>query len=113
MNNQLETKILFPGTCPSFEGCKAPLCPLDKSFNHAIWYPEEDICGKRGLPDNANRIIRTQRKISRRANSRDLSFDVNQLLAIKRVHTTTKGKDSDSSRKPRLLEGLNYETEVI
>jgi hypothetical protein len=31
--------------CPSLDGCKAPLCPMDDSFeNGAIWYVEEDIC---------------------------------------------------------------------
>jgi len=32
--------------CPSFEGCKAPLCPMDDSFkNGAIWYGGENVCG--------------------------------------------------------------------
>jgi hypothetical protein len=31
--------------CPSFEGCKAPLCPMDDFFkNGAIWFTDEDIC---------------------------------------------------------------------
>jgi hypothetical protein len=92
--------------CKSFEGCTAPLCPLDKSFNLAVWYPGEPICGKRELPPDARRIIRVQRKISRRAVARDLSFDVTALSTIKRVHTSIKGRDSDTARKPRLLEGL-------
>jgi len=106
-NNQIELKLLLPNTCPSFETCKAPLCPLDRSFNFAVWYPDEDICGKRGLPDDIRRIIRTQRKIARKATAMDSSFDVSQLKNIKRVHNSIKGKNSDTSRKPTPVKGLN------
>lgn len=89
--------------CQSFEGCSAPLCPLDKSFNGACWFPDEPICCKRQLGPDDKKIIRTQRKIARRATARDLSFDVMALSAIKRVCTSIKGHNTDTTRKPRLL----------
>ena len=33
--------------CPGFEGCKAPVCPVDDSFREAIWFAEEDYCQAR------------------------------------------------------------------
>lgn len=89
--------------CTSFSGCKAPICPLDNSYNLACWFPDEDICHKRAIFMEAHRIIKTQRKISRKASMRDLSYTVSLLNNIKRVHTSIKGRDSDNTRKPRLL----------
>ena len=30
--------------CPGFDGCTAPICPLDASFTSAIWCSNEPIC---------------------------------------------------------------------
>jgi len=31
-------------TCLGFEGCKAPVCPMDDSFREAVWFAGEDYC---------------------------------------------------------------------
>ncbi len=87
--------------CSSYPFCKAPLCPLDPSFNCACWYPDEDICSKHGLPAEQHKIIKTQRKIKKKSIFRELSFTVCQLNTIKNVHTTTKGKNSDNAKNLR------------
>jgi hypothetical protein len=93
--------------CQSFEKCNAALCPLDKSFrNGAVWFPDEAICGKRDLPEDIRKIIKTQRKIAKRTTARDLSYDVSTLSQIKRVDTRIKGKNSDTARTPRVNEAL-------
>jgi hypothetical protein len=50
-----------PTTCPSFEGCKAPICPKDLSFENSIWYPDEPICSSLKFRKDHWRI--SQRKI--------------------------------------------------
>ncbi len=106
MTAQLEMLIIKPDICPSFERCKAPLCPLDKSFNLAVWYPDEPICGSRKLPPEIKKVIKTQRRIAKRAKDKTLSYDLTVLKGIKRVDSRIKGRNSDTARKPRMDEAL-------
>ncbi|MBI2851740.1 MAG: hypothetical protein HYX84_01375 [Chloroflexi bacterium] len=51
--------------CPNFEGCAAPICPLDKaSLKNALWYPDEPICKRRGL---GLKWLTMQRRIAKKA----------------------------------------------
>lgn len=51
--------------CPSFEGCDAPLCPLDSSLTSRVWYVDEPICNA-NAQGGKRRWIRKQRLIARR-----------------------------------------------
>ena len=76
-------------SCPSFEGCKAPLCPLDDNLKYCIWLPGEDICVKRGSPD----WVKKQRKIDEVV-GKDTSvgyFDVSRLNEVKKARHGIKG----------------------
>ncbi|MFA5399421.1 MAG: hypothetical protein WC169_11250 [Dehalococcoidia bacterium] len=78
--------------CPSWEGCAAPLCPLEP-LPGAQWFPNEDICHTvllRKLP-----WIRVQRKIKRRylkgQIDSDFCFTLPTLQAIKAPRKGTHG----------------------
>lgn len=84
-------------TCPSYDGCSAPICPLD-SRPGAQWFPDEDVCAchlYRKQP-----WIRVQRKIKRRylkgqINS-DYCFTLPMLQAIKAPRKGTQGISPES-----------------
>ncbi|GAG01481.1 unnamed protein product, partial [marine sediment metagenome] len=49
--------------CRNFDSCSASLCPLDlEHLKIGIWYPDEEICRKKTVPD----WIRRQRKIAKK-----------------------------------------------
>ena len=50
--------------CGLFEGCSAPLCPLDSDLNARIWWADEEICKSRKF--GQHRWIRKQRSIRKR-----------------------------------------------
>lgn len=83
--------------CKSFEGCKAPLCPLDDSFKSAVWYPGEDICPALKYRREHWRII--QRKIAKVNLSRkvDGCFTVTMLENIQRVSKGISGINPETS----------------
>lgn len=53
---------MTPEECPSWEGCSAPLCPLEP-LTDSQWFPDEDICHSRVITKTS--WIKTQRKIQR------------------------------------------------
>ncbi len=55
-------------TCPYFDTCSAPLCPMDESISHYTWFPDEAVCRRNGMPD----WIRRQRRIARKV---DFQFE--------------------------------------
>ncbi|MGD1118112.1 MAG: hypothetical protein ABR886_01330 [Dehalococcoidales bacterium] len=78
--------------CPSFEGCKAPLCPMDDSFkNGAIWYANEDICGALKYRKDKWRV--NQRKIAKLNSKYPVTgyFDIDMLKIVKRVGKGIRG----------------------
>lgn len=86
MNSEMEK-------CPSFEGCEAPLCPLDENLELCLWYPDEDICCKRGAPcwvKNQRKIV----KIVGRDNAVGF-FDIARLRQLKIVRKGIRGKNPD------------------
>lgn len=84
-----------PETCPSFEGCAAPLCPLDSpSLRAGQWFAGEAVCSARrfgGLP-----WLRTQRRLAPLLKGRDVGcFTVKMLAAIKNLSPAITGVDPD------------------
>jgi len=78
-------------SCYSYKnGCNAQLCPLDpSSLDNALWYPDETICRRRGLPDT--KWIKTQRKIAKKAKDCDTFYQFSDLVSIQRVSAGIKG----------------------
>lgn len=81
--------------CPRSEICNAPICPLDLQ-NDCPWYPDEDICARKWTPPA---FVRVQRRISKRAKSRDTYYTYDMLNAIARVTKNTEG--CDPTKNPR------------
>jgi len=90
--------------CRNYEGCEAPLCPLDtKCLKTAIWYPDEAICNRRGLPDAD--WLKVQRRVARKANQHDSFFTYDDLVRIKRVHPGIRGHNPDHYHRSALVRG--------
>lgn len=87
-------------TCKHYEGCSAPLCPMDNSFPVAVWYADEDVCGTR--PYRKERWRRIQHKISKvnKLNPVFGYFAVSDLNTIRRVSKKIKGNNPDPHRTP-------------
>ena len=82
--------IMTMEDCRNYKTCKAPLCPLDViCLKTAIWYPDEEICSRRGLPDTG--WLKVQRRIAKRAKRRDLFYRFDDLISIRQVRASIKG----------------------
>ena len=73
-------------TCPSYESCDCPLCPLEPSA-HTQWFPGEAICNSKVVTKPP--WVKTQRKIRRLFSkgliTADDCFTISMLEDIKRV----------------------------
>ena len=63
-NSRSQYQTMDPSECTSYDGCNAPLCPLDPGIDLRIWYADEPIC--RSHTHGKRRWIRKQRSIVRR-----------------------------------------------
>lgn len=81
--------------CPSYTGCKSPLCPLDLSCVTAEWYPDEPICPSRAMR-RQHKWIRKQIAIKKKGCSANYFFTMDMLGTIKAVHKSLQGVDLDS-----------------
>ncbi len=87
--------------CPKYEGCSAPLCPLDvNSLQNIIWYPDEEIC--KFKPFGGLLFIRNQRKIANKTGdvTKYFTYDMlNRKFIIKKGIT---GLDPDKEERLQL-----------
>ena len=94
--------------CRNYPTCKASLCPLDPNLRNVIWYPDEDICNRRGLPKTD--WLPRQRRIAKKATNRDFFFRLADIKAITRIHRSIKGHNPDapimSRRKTPVTRGV-------
>jgi len=88
-------------TCSSFEGCKAPICPMDNSFNQAVWYADEDICKSYKYRKEHWRKIQVRVKRVNTITPVDGCFSLYMLEGIKRVMRGIAGKNPNRVSKPR------------
>lgn len=80
-------------TCPHFDACNAPICPLDEaSLSGCSWFPGEELCRRRDLA--ADWMARA-RKIARRVgNDPDRgSFTPKILSRNFRITSEVRGLD--------------------
>jgi len=79
--------------CLQFEeGCSAPLCPLDEdSIKDGIWYPDEEVCHRRGAPY----WVKRQKAIVKVKALSDKYFTVEMLEAIRQVRKGIEGINPD------------------
>jgi len=80
--------------CKRFDGCSAPLCPMDMdSLISSAWFPGEDIC-----PLHAScklDWIRNQRKITKKSRNLDFDFTLRMLKQNCVISRGIKGLDPD------------------
>jgi hypothetical protein len=92
--------------CNYFEGCSAPICPMepDETNGHYPWYPDEEICRKR---KDVPVWIKQQRKIAKKAkpDNHGFYFLLDMLRIPFRVTSSVKGLNPDQYLKdePRQL----------
>ncbi len=80
-------------TCPSYEGCSAPLCPLDKnSLKNGLWFPDEPICSN--LSERTD-WIRKQRRVARKAKDTTRYFTFRDLSKMQRI-SKPRGHNPDT-----------------
>jgi len=89
--------------CPSYEGCEAPLCPLDtNSLPHAIWYVDEPVCPS--LKYRQHFVLMQKKIVKHRAKAskqNDIGyFTVKMLNSIKSVSPNIKGIVPESKQTP-------------
>ena len=82
--------------CKYFDGCSAPLCPEDKGIADRTWFPDEDICRLKTVPD----WVKRQRRVARKAAPGGY-FSVAMLRHDCRVAMGMKGIDPDGTEKER------------
>lgn len=80
--------------CPKYDLCNVPLCPLDpESLKDGVWYPDEEICRKKGW--SYHKWIRIQKRIKEVGADTGLYFDYEMLKNKGAVQKGVKGKDPD------------------
>ena len=79
--------------CPKFEGCSAPLCPLETGKD-GIWYTDEEICNRKEY--QKLKWIKKQKQIAKIKNiSPDYYFTIPMLESIKRLSKSIEGINPD------------------
>lgn len=72
----LEASAPVPAVgCPGYEGCEAPICPLDNSsLKHSVWYVGEAICRRRTFSGGNPHWRVIQKRIEKKATSSERFF---------------------------------------
>lgn len=87
MNQQ--TSMISVDQCPGYQGCKAPLCPMDSSFLKATWFNSEPIC--QAIAYRRERWRIAQRRIDRAAKDHETCYTVAMLSAVRQVRSGIVG----------------------
>jgi hypothetical protein len=82
--------------CKYFDGCSAPLCPLDEGVTDGTWFPDEDICRQAHVPE----WVKRQKKVARKAELGGY-FTVAMLNHDCRITKGMKGIDPDGTDTER------------
>jgi hypothetical protein len=64
MNEYEEYKTKGPESCPLFEKCECPLCPLETDSNQ-VWYSEDETCKNPKFEVITNSMKKLKRKAAR------------------------------------------------
>ena len=80
--------------CQKYDGCSAPICPLDKSsITDGVWYADEEICQLRKFQQLP--WIKKQKLVVKAGASVDKYFTVEMLLAKKQIRKGVEGINPD------------------
>ena len=90
MKNKEKNKKL---DCKKYNDCSAPLCPMDDSLSHGIFYIDEDICASREF--QTLDWIKKQKLVVKASTCKDKYFTAEMLKAAKQIRKGTEGIDPD------------------
>ena len=76
--------------CARFNSCSAPFCPVIPSSLQGAWFPDDPVCTTR-----RDDFITRQRRIARRAGSRDRFYTLAMISHPCQVRRGTKGLDPE------------------
>ena len=95
--------------CPRFDTCNANLCPFDPNLANRTWYPDEDICIRKGITEKY-RWIKIQRRTQKKVEDQEKYFVVEMLENLSAVGKGTIGlnPDSELSHEHQLAQWLKY-----
>lgn len=89
--------------CRHFDCCSAPLCLLDEKHLKAdIWYPDEEICRLKKIPD----WIKRQKKIAKKTKEKDTYYTYEMLNRNCKVGNGMTGLNPDIAEEPQLIAWL-------
>ena len=84
--------------CRYFDGCSAPMCPKDNNVKQRTWFPDEDICSLKDVPE----WVKRQRKIAKKAVGFEAGyFTLAMLIRNCFIAKGIKGLDPDKPEKDR------------
>ena len=87
-----------PNECRFYEGCTAPLCPLNTNLGRSIWYPGEPVCHLKEAPDWA----RKQRRIARLPGiDHSRCFTIRMLTSLAQVNKGLQGIPPDDPEEEK------------
>jgi len=81
-------------SCPIYNECNAPLCPLDDNIEDRVWYPDEPFC--RFKKNQKIGWIKNQKKIKKAATNESHYFTFRMLKQNCCVRKGIKGIHSDT-----------------
>ena len=97
------TNNLKSDQCRYFDTCSAPLCPPDlEHLKTGIWYPDEEICRLRKIPD----WVKQQKKIAKKAKDKDTYYANEMLNCNCKVGNGMTGLNPDKSEELQLEDWL-------
>lgn len=83
-----------PNDCNFYEGCEAPLCPLNTNLGRSVWFPGEPVCRLKDSPD----WVWKQRRLARLSSiDRSRCFTIRMLTNLTHV---TKGIQGINPNQP-------------
>ena len=89
--------------CRHFDCCSAPLCLLDEKHLKAdIWYPDEEICRLKKIPD----WIKRQKKIGKKTKDKNTYYTYEMLNRNCKVGKGMTGLNPDKSEESQLEDWL-------
>ncbi len=91
-------------SCKHYQGCNAPMCPMDEKSLRCIWYPDEEICMSSAY---GNLIwIKAQKKIVKALAQTNRYFTLKMLEANCVIRKGIIGLDPNNDEKPQLQRWL-------
>lgn len=93
--------------CVKFEGCNAPLCPLDEDVADYVWYPDEYICNCQ--QHNQIDWVRRQRKIAKKVELGYFTLEMLNRNCV--IGANMRGLDPDEPEASQLKNWLSKHKE--